>query len=140
MKMKLTGAAALLAFAGAAHAQSSVTLFGAVDSGLLFQNTSAASFNPKAPDLGKVYARGRHAYGLIPPRGALQGFDCVKPSGSLDAQISLEGPSRTVIAVGRIITAADIALLYKRGCAEYERPVFPHRNILPEIDRLTTGE
>lgn len=73
-------------------------------------------------DLGKVYARGRHAYGLIPPRGALQGFDCVKPSGSLDAQISLEGPSRTVIAVGRIITAADIALLYKRGCAEYERP------------------
>ena len=56
MKMKLMGAAALLAFAGVAHAQSSVTLFGAVDSGLLFQNTSAASFNPKAPNLGKVYA------------------------------------------------------------------------------------
>ena len=56
MKFKLTGMTALLSFAAAAHAQSSVTLFGAVDSGLLYQSTSAASFNPKAPDLGKVYA------------------------------------------------------------------------------------
>ncbi|CAE6817929.1 Outer membrane porin protein 32 [Paraburkholderia nemoris] len=56
MKLKLTGAAALLAFTGVVHAQSSVTLFGAIDSGLLYQSTSAASFNPKAPNLGKVYA------------------------------------------------------------------------------------
>jgi len=56
MKLKLTGMAALLAFAGVVHAQSSVTLFGAVDSGLIYQNRSAASFLPTAPNLGKVFA------------------------------------------------------------------------------------
>jgi predicted porin len=39
-----------------AAAQSSVTLYGAVDSGLVYQTTSAASFSPKAADLGHVVA------------------------------------------------------------------------------------
>jgi predicted porin len=56
MKLKQTGAAALLAVTSVAHAQSSVTLYGSIDSGLVYQSTSAASFNPKAPNLGKVYA------------------------------------------------------------------------------------
>jgi predicted porin len=42
-------------FATAAHAQSSVTLYGVLDSGLLYQSTSAASFQPHAPNLGHVY-------------------------------------------------------------------------------------
>src|SRR6516225_4974798 len=42
MKVKLTAAAVLAAFAGMAHAQSSVTLYGALDSGLLYQSTGAA--------------------------------------------------------------------------------------------------
>ncbi|CAB3802735.1 Outer membrane porin protein 32 [Paraburkholderia caffeinitolerans] len=42
MKLRITCAAALFAFAGAAHAQSSVTLYGVVDSGLLYQSTSAS--------------------------------------------------------------------------------------------------
>src|ERR1700750_2357291 len=55
MKLKLTGMAAILAFAGVAHAQSSVTLYGIVDSGLLYQNTSAASFAPNARNTGSVF-------------------------------------------------------------------------------------
>jgi predicted porin len=57
MKLRITGAAALFAFAASAHAQSSVTLYGAVDTGLLWQNTSAANFLPiasKNPNLGHV--------------------------------------------------------------------------------------
>ncbi|NYH19505.1 porin [Paraburkholderia bryophila] len=55
MKLKLSSAAALLMFAVAAHAQSSVTLYGVVDSGLLFQSTSAATFQPTARNQGHVY-------------------------------------------------------------------------------------
>jgi predicted porin len=56
MKLKLTSAAVLIALAGMAHAQSSVTLYGAIDSGLLYQSTSAASFAPNAPNNGHVFA------------------------------------------------------------------------------------
>jgi predicted porin len=55
MKLKLSSAAALVVFATAAHAQSSVTLYGVLDSGLLYQSTSAASFQPHAANLGHVY-------------------------------------------------------------------------------------
>ena len=55
MKLKLSGAAALLMFATAAHAQSSVTLYGVLDSGLLYQSTSAATFQPTARNQGHVY-------------------------------------------------------------------------------------
>jgi predicted porin len=55
MKLKFSGAAALAMFATATHAQSSVTLYGVVDSGLLYQSTSAATFLPNAPNLGHVY-------------------------------------------------------------------------------------
>jgi predicted porin len=41
MKLKFGSLAALALFASAAHAQSSVTLYGVVDSGLLYQSTSA---------------------------------------------------------------------------------------------------
>ncbi|CAN7802650.1 porin [Paraburkholderia hospita] len=57
MKLRITGAAALLAFAASAHAQSSVALYGTVDSGLLWQNTAAANFLPiasKNPNLGHI--------------------------------------------------------------------------------------
>ncbi|WP_374729455.1 porin [Caballeronia calidae] len=52
----MTGVAALIGISSAAaHAQSAVTLYGVVDSGLLYQSTAAASFAPNAPNLGKVY-------------------------------------------------------------------------------------
>lgn len=55
MKLKLLGAAVATTFAVAAHAQSSVTLYGAFDAGAMYQSTSAASFSPTAPNLGKVF-------------------------------------------------------------------------------------
>ncbi|MCX4151542.1 MULTISPECIES: porin [Paraburkholderia] len=55
MKLKLITAVTLTSFAGAVQAQSSITLYGAVDSGLLYQSTSAASFKPNAPNTGHVF-------------------------------------------------------------------------------------
>jgi predicted porin len=55
MKLKLSSIAALLMFATAAHAQSSVTLYGVLDTGLLYQSTSAATFRPNAPNTGHIY-------------------------------------------------------------------------------------
>ena len=56
MKLKLSTAAALVSFACAAHAQSSVTLYGAIDSGLMYQSTSAATFAATAHNNGHVFA------------------------------------------------------------------------------------
>jgi predicted porin len=55
MKLKWVTAAAVAAIGSPAYAQSSVTLYGVVDAGLLYQSTSAASFSPTAKNLGKVY-------------------------------------------------------------------------------------
>ncbi len=55
MKTKLAALAALAGCSALAHAQSSVTLYGVIDSGLLYQSTSAASFSPTAKNTGKVF-------------------------------------------------------------------------------------
>ena len=55
MKLKWIAAAVLAATGSAVHAQSSVTLYGVIDSGMLYQSTSAATLSPTAPNLGKVY-------------------------------------------------------------------------------------
>jgi len=55
MKIKLAAAVTLTALTGAAHAQSSVTLYGSVDSGLLYQNTSAATYSPLAKNTGSIF-------------------------------------------------------------------------------------
>ncbi|TAL95103.1 MAG: porin [Paraburkholderia sp.] len=55
MKLRWSGVAVFAAFAGAAHAQSSVTLYGAIDSGLIYQRTSASSFAPTARNNGHVF-------------------------------------------------------------------------------------
>ena len=55
MKFKWLTAGALAVVGSSAYAQSSVTLYGIVDAGLLYQSTSAASFSPTAKDLGHVY-------------------------------------------------------------------------------------
>lgn len=54
MKLKLSSAATLMAFASVAHAQSSVTLYGAIDSGLMYQSTSFSG-SMKAPNSGSVF-------------------------------------------------------------------------------------
>ncbi|MFL9921097.1 porin [Paraburkholderia fungorum] len=55
MKLKWVTAAVAAALGSSAYAQSSVTLYGVVDAGLLYQSTSAASFSPQAKNLGKIY-------------------------------------------------------------------------------------
>ncbi|EIF33478.1 outer membrane protein (porin) [Burkholderia sp. Ch1-1] len=55
MKFKSGSLAVLIVFSATAHAQSSITLYGVLDSGLLYQSTSAATFLPNAPNLGHVY-------------------------------------------------------------------------------------
>ncbi|MBP0595472.1 porin [Paraburkholderia sp. LEh10] len=54
MKLKWSGAAALVVFASAAHAQSSVTLYGVLDSGFLYQSANAANFQSRV-NLGHVF-------------------------------------------------------------------------------------
>ena len=55
MKLKSYRLAVLIVFSATAHAQSSVTLYGVLDSGFLYQSTSAATFQPHAPNTGHVY-------------------------------------------------------------------------------------
>ncbi|MFM0342143.1 porin [Paraburkholderia fungorum] len=55
MKLKWVTVAAMATFGSSAYAQSSVTLYGVLDAGLMYQSTSAASFSPTAKDLGHVY-------------------------------------------------------------------------------------
>ncbi|TAL99095.1 MAG: porin [Paraburkholderia sp.] len=55
MKLKSYSLAVLIVFTTAAHAQSSVTLYGVLDSGLLYQSTAAASFAPNARNLGHTW-------------------------------------------------------------------------------------
>ncbi|CAB3769052.1 porin [Paraburkholderia humisilvae] len=57
MKIKVVHIATgvLAGFSGIAQAQSFVTLYGTMDSGMLYQSTAAASFAPTAPDLGHVF-------------------------------------------------------------------------------------
>jgi len=53
--IKLRGVAAFSLLANVAHAQSSITLYGVIDNGLLYQSTSALSFSPKAPNDGSIW-------------------------------------------------------------------------------------
>jgi len=55
MKLKSYQLAVLIVFPAAVHAQSSVTLYGVLDTGLLYQSTSAATFLPTAANLGREY-------------------------------------------------------------------------------------
>ncbi|MFL9909185.1 porin [Paraburkholderia sp. RL17-337-BIB-A] len=55
MKLKSSILAVLIVFSATAHAQSSVTLYGVLDTGLLYQSTSAATFQPTARNQGHVY-------------------------------------------------------------------------------------
>jgi predicted porin len=52
MNFKLAAVAAAAAMAGAAHAQSSVTLYGMVDAGILWQSTATATYYPGYPLTG----------------------------------------------------------------------------------------
>ncbi len=54
MKLKLSSAAALVMYATAVHAQSSVTLYGVVDTGLMYESANAPNFQSRI-NLGHSY-------------------------------------------------------------------------------------
>ncbi|AXL51188.1 porin [Paraburkholderia caffeinilytica] len=54
MKAKITFAATIAVLTSGAHAESSVMLYGVIDSGFLYQTTSASSFAAKAPNTGSI--------------------------------------------------------------------------------------
>ena len=56
MKTKVAAMAACAAFVGSAHAQSSVTLYGVIDSGLLYQSTSGPALVGLKSAQGHVFA------------------------------------------------------------------------------------
>lgn len=58
MKVKLAALAALAAFGSSAYAQSSVTLYGVVDSGLLYQNTVGTAYFPTLAAAEKARSQG----------------------------------------------------------------------------------
>jgi predicted porin len=55
MKLKWLTVVTLATVGSTAYAQSSVTLYGVLDGGLLYQSTSAASFSPTAKNQGTLY-------------------------------------------------------------------------------------
>ncbi|WP_322013093.1 porin [Paraburkholderia sp. J12] len=55
MKLRWSVMAVLGSLASVAQAQSSVTLYGAIDGGVLYQNTSAATLSPTAKNTGSVF-------------------------------------------------------------------------------------
>ncbi|GAB3630516.1 porin [Pandoraea terrae] len=55
MRLKWFVVPAMVAMGSAAYAQSSVTLYGNVDAGVLYQSTAAATFSPVATNQGKLY-------------------------------------------------------------------------------------
>jgi predicted porin len=59
MKIKIAVLAASTAFAGAACAQSSVTLYGVLDTGLLYQSTSGPALVPSAASAAKYVSPGK---------------------------------------------------------------------------------
>lgn len=55
LHIKLYGVVVLSVLANAAHAQSTITLYGVIDNGLYYQSTSASSFLPTARNNGAIW-------------------------------------------------------------------------------------
>ncbi|EEA03079.1 porin Gram-negative type [Burkholderia sp. H160] len=86
MKLKVIVAATFVAWAAVAHAQSSVTLYGAIDTGLLYQSTNAPNFQSKL-NLGHVYEL--KDSGILPSYWGLKGTEDI--GGGYKVNFRLQG-------------------------------------------------
>lgn len=86
MKMRYLAAAAALLVAGAAHAQSSVTLFGVIDTGIVYQNNARVSASNAA--LGGASAWSMQSGNVYTSRWGLRGTEDL--GGGLSAVFWLE--------------------------------------------------
>ncbi|MFL9904243.1 porin [Paraburkholderia fungorum] len=142
MKLKLQWwtAAALAAFGSSAYAQSSVTLYGVLDSGLLYQSTSAASFSPNAKNLGKVY-RYKDG-GIYASFWGLKGIEDIgggyavnfKLQGSFDSGTGKFGLSDTAGAVAIFNQVATVGLSGPFGSVNLGRQYAPMAYAMVDTD------
>lgn len=87
MKLKWSGVLVLAVFAGVAHAQSSVTLYGAVDAGLIYQSTLASSYSPTARNNGRLF--GYKDAGIYPSFWGIEGTEDI--GGGYKVNFKLQG-------------------------------------------------
>jgi predicted porin len=130
MKLKSSCAAALVLFAGAAHAQSSVTLFGIVDSGLLYQSANASNFQSKV-DLGHAYKYKdggiyQSTFGFKGTEDIGGGFKVnFKLQGSFDSGSGKTGPADSPTAVSIFNSQAMVGVSGPYGSLDMGRQLVP---------------
>ena len=140
MKLKWMVAATLVAFGSSASAQSSVTLYGVIDSGLLYQSTSAASFSPTAKNLGKVY-RYKDG-GIYSSLWGMKGVEDIgggyhvnfRLQGTFDSGTGKFGLSDTAGAVAIFNQVASVGLSGPFGSVDVGRQIVPMAYAMAETD------
>ncbi|HZZ09617.1 MAG TPA: porin [Paraburkholderia sp.] len=140
MKLKWTAVATIAVLGGAAHAQSSVTLYGVFDSGLMYQSTSAASFSPAAKNLGKIY-RAKDA-GIYASNFGMTGVEDIgggyqvrfKLQGSYDTTNGKSGLSDTAGQVGLFNQIATVGVAGPFGSINAGRQIAPMAYAMAETD------
>ena len=131
MKIKLAAAVTLTALTGAAHAQSSVTLYGSVDSGLLYQNTSAATYSPLAKNTGSIFrVKDGGIYssflGFTGTEDLGGGWQSnFKLQGAFDSTSGKFGLSGTAGAAAQFNQVADVGLSGPYGSLTLGRQIIP---------------
>lgn len=140
MKLKWAAVAAIAAVGSTAHAQSSVTLYGALDSGLMYQTTSAASFSPAAKNLGKIY-RAKDA-GIYASNFGITGVEDIgggyqvrfKLQGSFDTTSGKSGLSDTAGQSGLFNQIATVGVAGPFGSINTGRQIVPMAYAMAETD------
>ncbi|MGF6371837.1 putative porin [Paraburkholderia sp. RAU6.4a] len=140
MKLKWVAAAAVAVLGSPAYAQSSVTLYGVVDSGLLYQSTSAASFSPTAKNLGKVY-RYKDG-GIYASIWGMKGTEDIgggyhvnfKLQGSFDSGTGKFGLADTPGAVAQFNQFATLGVSGPFGTVNFGRQIVPMAYAMADTD------
>ncbi|MFP3646440.1 porin [Paraburkholderia sp. SIMBA_054] len=139
MKLKWSGAAALVVFASAAHAQSSVTLYGVLDSGLLYQSANAANFQSKV-NLGHVfqYKDGgiySSIFGLKGSEDIGGGFKVnFKLQGSFNSGTGRSGLADTPTATSMFTQQTTVGVSSPYGSVDMGRQIVPMIYAMADTD------
>ncbi|MFM0165821.1 MULTISPECIES: porin [Paraburkholderia] len=131
MKRGFAVAIAVATVGTTAHAQSSVTMYGAVDTGLLYQNTSAASYNPAAPNTGHFFKMANG--GIYTSMLGFKGTEDLgggwktnfKLQGAFDATNGKFGLSGTAGAAAQFNQEASVGLAGPYGSLTMGRQIIP---------------
>jgi predicted porin len=140
MKLKWAAVAVIVATGSAAHAQSSVTLYGVLDSGLLYQSTSAASFSSAAKNMGKLF-RAKDA-GIYSSNFGITGTEDIgngyrvnfKLQGTFDTTSGKSGLSDTAGQTALFNQIATIGLAGSFGSVNAGRQIAPMAWAMAETD------